>query len=346
MKDIQTYEAKKQEGILLNANELYQNLSTVIMEEIKEAVTNIAFHRYPDANNTELIQSYAKVMNLREDKILAGNGSDEMLGLLIGYFLGKDKKLFTLDPDFSMYDYYATMHEADIIKFPCNEDGSFDVDQFIEQGRELGVHMILFSNPNNPSGHLLNRKNLDKIICSFPGIPVIIDEAYAEFGNESMLQCVDQYQNLYVTRTLSKAYGLAGARLGFLISNQENIAVLKPNVVPYNISSIAQKVGSIVLEHAKEFHPIVKQTIEERDNMYEKLKHMKRVRFYPSQANYLYGTCAEKAQLLQAFDKHQIVIRDYAGKDTFRITIGSKEENKLVLEVLAQFEKEASACAV
>lgn len=346
MKDIQTYEAKKEEGILLNANELYQNLNAVMIEEIQEAVKDIAFNRYPDADNTELIQTYAKVMNLKEDKVLAGNGSDEMLGLLIGYFLGKDKKLYTLLPDFSMYDYYATMHEAEIVKFPCLEDGSFDVDQFIEQGREQGVHMILFSNPNNPSGHALNRRNLDKIICSFPTIPVIIDEAYAEFGNESMLQCVDQYKNLYVTRTLSKAYGLAGARLGFLISNKENIAELKPNVVPYNISSIAQKVGSIVLNHAKEFHPIVKQTIEERNYMYQKLKDMKRVKFYPSHANYLYGKCTDKAQLLAVFSKHHIVIRDYAGQDTFRITIGSKEENKLVLEILAQFEKEASACAV
>lgn len=341
MKEIQTYEAKKQEGILLNANELYTNLVNTMIDEIQKAIKELAFNRYPDADNTELIQAYAKVMNLAQEKILAGNGSDEMLGLMISYFLGKDKKLYTLNPDFSMYDYYATMQEAGIVKFPCEEDGSFDVDHFIQYGRDQGVHMILFSNPNNPSGHALNRRNLDKIICSFPSIPVIIDEAYAEFGNESMLQCVDQYKNLYVTRTLSKAYGLAGARLGFLISNKENIAVLKPNVVPYNISSIAQRVGSIVLEHAKEFHPIVKQTIEERDMMYQKLKNFKRMKFYPSHANYLYGRCAEKEKLLQAFEKRKIIIRDYDGKDTFRITIGSKEENKLVLDVLTQFEKEA-----
>lgn len=346
MKDIQSYEAQKQEGILLNANELYRNASDKIIEEVKEALSNIAFNRYPDMENKELIQAYGDVMNIHEDKILAGNGSDEMLGLLIGYFLGKDKRLYTLDPDFSMYDYYASMHEAEVVKYTCFEDGAFDVDAFIRYGKEHDIHMILFSNPNNPTGHAINRKVIDKILYAFRDIPVIIDEAYGEFASESMLQCVDQYDNLYVTRTLSKAYGLAGARLGFLISNVENIQKLKPYVVPYNISSFTQKIGVIVLQHAKEYQPIVHDTIEQREKMYQKLKNLNSVRFYPSQANYLYGRSAWKAQLLKKFEEKQIVIRDYKDNDSFRITIGSEKQNKMVLDVLLQFEKEEHICEV
>ena len=346
MKEIQSYEAQKQEGILLNANELYKTASDEIIEEVKEALSDIAFNRYPDMENKELIQAYGNVMNIQSNKILAGNGSDEMLGLLIGYFLGKGKRLYTLDPDFSMYDYYASMHEADVVKYTCFEDGAFDVDKFIQDGKEKSVNMILFSNPNNPTGHAINRKVIDKILYAFPDIPVIIDEAYGEFASESMLQCVDQYENLYVTRTLSKAYGLAGARLGFLISNVKNIQELKPYVVPYNISSFTQKIGVIVLRHAKEYQPIVRDTIEQREKMFQKLKDLKTVRFYPSQANYLYGRCACKDKLLQAFEEKQIVIRNYKGSDSFRITIGSKEQNKLVMDVLLQFDKEEHVCEV
>lgn len=344
MKEIQVYETKRADGLLLNANELSQNINESIMEEIQQAIPKIMFHRYPDIENKELIDAYAEVINMAGNKILAGNGSDEMLGLMIGYFLGKGKTLYTLDPDFSMYDYYATMHEATILKYPCQEDGSFDIDAFIEMGRKQGVDMILFSNPSNPTGHALKRNGIDKIIRSFPHIPVIIDEAYAEFANESMLQCVDQYQNLYVTRTLSKAYGLAGARLGFLISNQQNIEELRPKVVPYNISAMSQKVGAIVLKHAKEYQPIVKKTIAQRDWMYQKVKDFTSITFYPSQANYLYGRCDQKEKLLQAFNQQKIVIRDYKGNDSFRITIGSEAENKRVLDMLKKFEKEMASC--
>lgn len=346
MKEIASYSAQKQEGILLNANELYQNLDEQILKEIQESIPAIAFHRYPDIENKELIQAYAKVIEVDAQHILAGNGSDEMLGLLIGYFLGKDKKLYTLDPDFSMYDYYASMHEAQIVKFPCAQDGSFSVAEFIEKGREQQVDMILFSNPNNPTGHALSTLEVEEIVMAFPSVPVIIDEAYGEFAQTSMLSKLADYQNLYVTRTLSKAYGLAGARLGFLLSNEKNIAALKPFVVPYNISVIASKVGVITLQYAQMFQPLIQQTIQLRDQLYEKIKGFSRVNFYPSQANYLYGTCEEKQQLLALFEKQQVIIRDYEGKNSFRITIGSVEQTALVLDILTAFEKEETACAV
>lgn len=340
MKEVQSYQAKQIGNVMLNANELSCNVSEDIRKEIQAIIPSIAFNRYPDADNEELIQAYAKVMNLDFDRILAGNGSDEMLGLMIGYFLGKDKVLFTLQPDFSMYDYYATMHEASIEKFPCGVDGSFDVQAFIEEGKAKRANMILFSNPNNPTGHILTKTEVQAILTAFPAIPVIVDEAYGEFAQESMVDAVDQYPNLYVTRTLSKAYGLAGARLGFLISNKANIATLKPNVVPYNINTISQKVGVIVLQHASEFQQMVQDTIAKRDAFYDRVKSLKGITCYPSHANYVFARSQNKAVYLKAFEEKGIVIRDYAKDDSLRITIGSEEENALVLEVLTQLEED------
>lgn len=339
MKTIEAYTAKKNGTMMLNANELYRNVSDVIVKELQEAIAAIPFHRYPDETSEELIQAYADVMKLSAQQILAGNGSDEMLGLMIGYFLGKDKKLFTLAPDFSMYDYYASMHESEVLKFPCEKDGSFSVTDFIAYGKAEKIHMVLFSNPNNPTGHTLSNNDLCKIVDAFPDIPVIIDEAYAEFAPDTMLTYIEQYQNLYVTRTLSKAYGLAGARLGFLISSKANISALRPYIVPYNISSITQKIGTIVLSHASDYTPFVAAIIEERERLYNVYKGLKTITFYPSNANYLYGRSTRKEAFISYLEKQGIIIRSYKD-DSFRITIGSKEENDIVQQCIFAFEME------
>lgn len=338
MKEMNGYTAKQQGECMLNANELYQNVDAMILQEIMEELATVAFHRYPDEQSTELKEAYANVMNVTSEQILAGNGSDEMLGLLIGSFLGKGKTLYTLLPDFSMYNYYAGMYEANLYAYPCERSGIFDIEAFIEKGREQKVDMILFSNPNNPTGHFLTNNEVRTIVEAFPTIPVIIDEAYSEFANESMISDLCDYKNLYVTRTLSKAYGLAGARLGFLLSNEANITRLSKVMVPYNISSITQKIGCVVLRHADQYQPLIDEIKAARDTLYKHVSSMDRITFYPSQANYLFGRCEGKQELLELFHKEGIVIRDYKD-DSFRITIGSAEENKRVYAVLQKFER-------
>lgn len=341
MKEIETYDMKQKGTILLNANELYTNISNEIKKEIVDELSQLSFNRYPDQSNAKLIQAYSSYQSLECSQVLAGNGSDEMLGLLVAYFLGKDKTLYTLAPDFSMYDYYASMHEANIVKFTCNEDGSFDMDAFIERGRRSCVQMILFSNPNNPTGHMVSNQQLIRLVEAFPTIPVVIDEAYGEFANDSMITHINRYSNLYVTRTLSKAFGLAGMRLGFLMSNKNNIKELQRVMVPYNISSLTQLVGCIVLRHASEYEQITKEVIQARDMLYDKVKNFQHMTFYPSQANYLYGRCQQKDQLMKLFENNDVTIRTYTD-DTFRITIGSKEENDMVFQIVDTFEKEVT----
>ncbi len=341
MKKVQGYQMDKQEGsIYLNANESYENVSKAILAEIHEAVDEVAFQRYPDETNSVLINAYAKAMNLDPNCILAGHGSDEMLGFMIGNYLGKDKVLYTLNPDFSMYDYYAQIQDATIEKYNCQEDGSFDVDDFINYGKQIKPNMILFSNPNNPTGFALDNKALKKIAEAFNDIPFIVDEAYGEFHDESMLSEIDNYQNLYVTRTLSKAYGLASMRVGFIVGKLENIQKLKPMIVPYNINTLSQKIGAIVLSYAGEYQIKIDQIKKDRDMMYEALSQLKALKVYPSKANYLYGRSENKELMLKMLKDQGIVIRNYSNNDTFRLTIGSSKENELVLKTLINFDRE------
>ena len=340
MKKTVSYTAHRQDGILLNANESSAPFSEKIAGKIAAAVSSAALNRYPDSDQTELLAAYAEALGLKPSMLLAGNGSDQMLGYMIGTFLGKGKKLCTLAPDFSMYDYYAGTYEAEVIRFKTEEDGSFDTDAFIAFAKENGAGMILFSNPNNPTGHLLESAGQEKILQAFPEIPVVFDEAYIEFSRiQSSVCLIEKYPNLYVTRTLSKAYGLAGIRTGFLISNEENMAKLKKAFVPYALNTVSMKIASCVLKYHREIAALAEDVKAERERMQEALRDCRRLRIFPSEANFIYGKSTDKDILLNMLEEKNIVIRNYAGGPYFRITVGTKEENDTVLSVIRQFEE-------
>jgi histidinol-phosphate aminotransferase len=342
MKKINAYAPASQEGLLLNANELSLNFSEAIRKELKEAIDTIPFNRYPDPEETELLEAYGKVIGFAPDHLLAGNGSDQMLGYLIGTYLGKGKKLFTLDPDFSMYDYYASSYEAEVVRFQEREDGSYDVNEFIEAGRKVRPDMILFSNPNNPGGQCLSTSEVEKILQAFPDIPVAVDEAYIEFSNiRGSEELIDRYDNLFITRTLSKALGAAGLRVGFLIGSKKRMADLKKNFVPYALNRLSMKAAVIALRHRSEYEPVIELIKKEREKMYEAARGLQKVTLYPSNGNFLRGRVNDKELLLSLFAREKIVIRNYDNPYYFRISIGLPEENNRVWNVLKTYEEEA-----
>ena len=184
-------------------------------------------------------------------------------------------------------------------------------------------------------------EGIRRIAAAFENIPVVIDEAYMDFSREqSAVSLIGEYKTLYVTKTLSKAYGMAGIRLGFLISSKENMKPLKQSFVPYALNSVSMKIACVILKHADEFQAQMKEIIAERERMYAILSGYRRLHIYPSQANFLYGCSADKERMLQMLSEKQIVIRNYKGTDAFRITVGTPAENGLILKVLKAFEEE------
>lgn len=334
MKLVKTYQADQSEGIYLNANESVENLPLSIREEIADAVLNLDYNRYPADDCQLLLEAYAKAIGVSSDMLIAGNGSDEMLGLLISLY-ASNKTIYTLDPDFSMYDYYASMQQATMLKYKHDLDQPFDVEDFITQGAK--ANLVLFSNPNNPTGMALTTEQLCRITEAFAPKLVIIDEAYSEFNDESMLDKLNTYDNLIITRTLSKAYGLANLRVGFAISNEQTIKELKAAKVPYNVNGFSQLAASIVLNHASQFKERIDLTIHEREKMLiacEKLTHFK---CYPSKANFIYFKSERKDCFMKRLG--DIKVRNYAD-DSFRITIGNKAQNEQILSLLMQADKE------
>ena len=335
MKKQMIYETSQEEGILLNANEKSTPVREEILEEILAEIRTIPFNRYPDAQEKELCGIYADLAGVSPEQVLAGNGSDQMLGYMISTFLGKGKTLYVVSPDFSMYDYYASSAEADVQKYRTRTDGSFDLREFIREGQN--ADMVMFSNPNNPTGHFLSLPELRQILEGFR-VPVVVDEAYIEFAEgDSAVSLLDEYPNLYITRTMSKAYGMAGIRIGFLLSSTENMRPLKRSFVPYAVNALSMKTACVVLRHADVYRAENEEIIRERKRVFEALSGSDRYTIYPSQANFIYFTSVEKERILQLFAEKQIRIRNYAKTDAFRITIGTKEENDLVLQTFQEF---------
>jgi histidinol-phosphate aminotransferase len=341
MKEVNSYISLKGDNeINLNSNESYLRIEKELLGMMKSSFGKVDFNRYPDNENIKIKELYASYSGegITKDNIVVGNGSDEMLGLIINFVIGDNKKLLTVSPDFTMYDYYVSMQGGKVIKYQSDRDGCVDIDKFIELGKKENVDLVMFSNPNNPTGYAFSLEEVKKVIEAFEDIYVVVDEAYYEFYGESIVGEINKYKNLLVTRTLSKAWGLAALRIGFLISNEDNIKKFNEYKVPYSISSISQAVSEVALTNVNRVKEDSKKIIQEREKLYEELKKLEnkatlKVEFYKSKGNYIFGRTPYKEALLKGLKINGINIRNFQD-DSFRISIGSPHENSRLLQSL------------
>lgn len=324
--------------IKLDTNEIFMNMDDNVIMKMKSSLNDIDLYRYPSNDMTKIKELYGKYAGVNSENIIVGNGSDEVIELIIGKNINSERKILTFGPDFVMYDFFTNRFRGNIVKYDIGQKMNFDVDEFIKLGMENQIDMIIFSNPNNPTGINVTTKDIIKILDSFKNTTVVIDEAYYEFNGDSMIPYINDYGNLFVTRTLSKAWGLAALRIGFLISSKENIEDLLNYKVPYTISSYSQKIAEIALKYPQKVMENTQVIIREREELYEKLKEIEKnaamkIEFYKSKGNFIFGRTAHKDALMKGLERYNIFIRNFKD-DSFRITVGSPRENRKVVEAI------------
>ena len=322
--------------INLDSNEIYLEMDQNILMKMKSCLTSTPLHRYPTNEMTNIKELYAKYAKTESKNIIVGNGSDEVIELAVSKVIKQGKKALSLGPDFVMYDFFVSRFGGELKTYDIGKSTKFNVEEFIEIGKKENVDLIIFSNPNNPTGIGIDLDNIISILQAFKDKTVLVDEAYYEFYGKSMIPYINKYKNLMVTRTLSKAWGLASLRVGFLISHEDNICELLNYKVPYTISSFSQNLASIVLRYPEKVLRNAKQIIEQREELYESLKEIQKnaamnIQFYPSKGNYIYGRTAHKEALIKGLENNGIVIRNFSD-DTFRITVGSPMQNRKVVD--------------
>lgn len=298
-------------------------------------------NRYPDPLQKELKNKLAKIKGVTASQILLGNGSDECIDLLIRSCCNPAlDSILVLSPTYGMYKVSAVINDVGVVEIPLLE--SFEPDyRSITKSINENVKIIFFCSPNNPTGNRFNFENLITFIQNTRQL-VVIDEAYIDFvEGHSMSSLLNQFPNLIILQTLSKAWGMASLRLGLLLAQAEFIAVLNKVKPPYNISGLTQQKVLDFLNESK-----MKEQVElikkERDFLMDQLKNIKSVKqVFPSEANFILIKVNHADQLYKYLLNKKIIVRNrsnqFGCENCLRISIGTPSENKILLEELRNF---------
>ncbi len=300
---------------------------------------NKPFNRYPDPLQKELKQQIARLKQTDSDQLFLGNGSDEAIDLLFRAFCepGKDE-VVSISPTYGMYRVCADINNTLLKSVPLSDDFSLNAEKILEVCDEK-TKLIFLCSPNNPSGNLLQSKEIAKILTAFTGL-VVIDEAYVDFAPAaSWLPNLKDYPNLVLLQTFSKAWGMAGVRLGMAFASKELIAILNKIKYPYNLNVLTQQLALELLKDEENMLGRVEILLSERSIMDKKLKEMPGVEHvYPSDANFLLVKMKNAGDVYKALTEQGTIVRDRSGLERcancLRITVGTPDENSIFLNQL------------
>ena len=337
--------------IRLDANESFVSLPDYIVENINENIKKINFNRYPDPSAADLTKKYAEYLKISENvdiginHIAVGTGSDELLNIIINSFLSKSDKILTFTPDFSMYSFYGEIIEADVIRAQKNsaDDFAIDFDEIAGKIKKENIKLVIFSNPCNPTGQIISKEVLKKFIETVD-IPVVLDEVYMSFADEkekySFLYDFLAYPNLIIMKSLSKAIGLASIRVGFALSNEIFINMIKTVKSPFNVNSISQKIAETVISYADYLDECLKLIKENKKNLQMNIQNLfankKDFKIFNTETNFVLIETEKAKEIFDYLLKNKILIRNIENK-FLRISTGNCDENEKLIRCFKNY---------
>ncbi|WP_028889733.1 histidinol-phosphate transaminase [Tenacibaculum ovolyticum] len=295
-------------------------------------------NRYPDPKQTKIKERLTEIKGVAKDQIFVGNGSDEIIDLAFRIFCepGKDKAL-TFSPTYGMYDVSANINDVELIKQPLVNDFQISLNQLEPYLDMDDVKIIFICSPNNPTGNCFEEESIEYILDNYNGI-VIIDEAYIDFSSRaSFIKKIAKYPNLIVSQTFSKAWGLAGVRVGAAYANAAIINLYNKVKPPYNVSTLNQEAVVTSLNNLEEFSANRDVIIKEKQKLISELKNIELVKkIYPSEANFLLIEVTKADSIYNQLVAEKIITRNRNTlvNNCLRITVGSSEENIKLIEAL------------
>ena len=317
-------------SVKLDANEGNKDLFKDLIKDIGD---DFYLNLYPDDNYTQLKEAIVNYIGCKIENISVGNGSSELLDLCVKTFVDTNELILSLDPTFSMYSIYAKIVNSRYIGAGEGNDFIINVDDVIKSIKENNPKLTIICNPNNPTGTTIKREDVLRIVKSTDNV-VIVDEAYMEFSNESVVDEIENYDNLIVVKTMSKAFSMAGIRTGYLIANEELVKTIEKVRPPYNLNSISALLATKALKQKDKMLSYVENLKVEREKIYEKLIDMG-VKAYKSGANFVFFS-SKVDNLAEKLIDNDVLIRKFGGKldNYYRVTVGSKEENEAFLNAM------------
>lgn len=323
-----------QEGILLDANE--NSLGSVLSD-----ADQLQLNRYPDPSQFRLREALSGFLGVESKNLFFGVGSDEIIDLLIRIFCepGKDSVLIPI-PTYGMYQVACDINNVEVINVPLNKDFQVDVNKTLKAVKK-NTKMIFLCSPNNPTGNVLKKRNVLSILKKFNGI-VIIDEAYIDFcQGSSFISELSDFKKLIITRTFSKAWGLAGVRCGYSIADEFIINLLFKVKAPYNINKLTANTVLESLKKTRKMEAFVTRLNDQKEMLIDQMKGIRGIRkILKTDANFITFKVKDAKGVFNYLAKEGIIIRDRSSQlnleNCLRVSVGTPKENKLFLKKLKE----------
>ena len=338
--DMQAYQTKIiPDAVKLDANENPFPWTEAMKAQVM--AQNTPFHRYPDGSADELKKAIANYTGVEPSGILTGNGGDELIQLILTTFGGQGRGLVLHPPTFSMYYAAAKLTGTEVFDVPLGDEGELDLSNMLDVGKRDDVGVILVCNPNNPTGNLYAREDILRLIKE-TGKIVVVDEAYVEFSQLSMLSELENYPNLIILRTFSKAFGMAGLRLGYLLGQPEAIELLNRARQPFNVNSFTQKAGVVALQYVDQFFAQVGTIKAEIEKIYQALNQIPGLKVYPTYSNFVLFKPEDADRWHDELLKRGFLVRNMGNLPVFgkclRISAGRPEENEGLIKAIKDID--------
>jgi histidinol-phosphate aminotransferase len=324
------------EGLHLDFNENTVGCSPRVLERLRQ-LDGEALARYPVREPAERV--VAAAFGVSQHELLLTNGTDEAIHLICETYLEPGDDALVVAPTFAMYEIYAAATGARVVSIPTGRDFDFPAGDVLAAITPR-TRFIAVANPNNPTGAFTSLSDLRQIATAAPDSALLVDEAYFEFAGETMASQWRELPNLFVSRTFSKAYGMAGLRIGVLMGNKDQMSVLRRGSSPYNLNSVALACLPDALADQNFINDYVAQALDGRSKLEAELE-LWGVRYWPSRANFVLMYLGERCkEFISAMRARGILVRDrsndYGCKDCVRITVGIREHNQQLLASLRE----------
>jgi histidinol-phosphate aminotransferase len=336
----QRFGIERSKILKLDSNENFFIPRDKLAKLIVEAVEEFDPRLYPQEEEQELREKLSAYVHVPIDCITVGSGSDELMERITRLFLEKGEQALSISPTFSMYRHAVTLQRAELIEVPLREDFSLDVNGLLSKVTPK-TRVLFLCSPNNPTANQFKPDDVERLAEAFPGI-VVVDEAYVEFAENSVVQLTLKFENLMVLRTLSKAFGLASLRLGYCVANTEIAETFSKKVgLPYPVNTIALKVGAKILENMGMVEKAIKKMKLEREKLTKALNNISGVKAFDSQTNFvLFQTDKPSTKVYQGLLKRGIIVKNLGSilkfNNCFRATVGLPEMNVRLIEALKE----------
>tara|TARA_B110000046_G_scaffold10937_1_gene10892 strand:+ start:825 stop:1859 length:1035 start_codon:yes stop_codon:yes gene_type:complete len=323
-----------------SAREEFKNsASNLVYLDANENPFDTGLNRYPDPQQNLVKAALAKIKNVSREQLLLGNGSDEVLDLIFRVFCEpKVDTVIALPPTYGMYEVLANTNDVGLIKISLLDNYQPNIDEILK-AQNSQTKLLFLCSPNNPTANSFNADKIETLIKKFTGI-VVIDEAYIDFSSqESWIGRLNEFPNLIVIQTLSKAYGLAGIRLGACYSSTKIISFLNKIKPPYNINQLTQQTALKALQNSIKTNNEIAIIISERNKLIIDLEEISFiVKVYPSDANFLLVKVDNAIVRYHQLVEHKIIVRNRTNlplcENCLRFSVGTKEENKKLMNTL------------